>query len=239
MTHSNFSLIIKKKIISKKLQFAKVRPEFLDVVPIKTSIPKWYKDTPPKMPNGKTWDSNTMKTCMPFLDSLTTGYVIPLPVDIVIERRENGSVMYGWADPEITVVRVREPDFMPLFPMPQEYDQAHTVWALPCALELPKGYSMLITHPLNRLDLPFTTLSGIVDDFKMPPGSLPVLFKESFTGLIPAGTPIAQIIPFKRENWRIEESSSLLKEATIIGKKSRNALVGFYKHTYWNKKNYD
>ena len=30
-------------------------------------------------------------------------------------------------------------------------------------IELPPGYSLLVTHPINREDLPFTTLTGLVD----------------------------------------------------------------------------
>ena len=35
----------------------------------------------------------------------------------------------------------------------------HNLWSI----EAPEGYSLLFTHPVNRFDLPFTTLSGLVD----------------------------------------------------------------------------
>jgi len=43
---------------------------------------------------------------------------------------------------------------------------------------MPAGYSLLITHPFNRHDLPFVTLTGLVDadsllrQFHQLPGSL-------------------------------------------------------------------
>ena len=30
-------------------------------------------------------------------------------------------------------------------------------------IEAPQGYSLLFTHPVNRTDLPFTTITGLVD----------------------------------------------------------------------------
>lgn len=31
------------------------------------------------------------------------------------------------------------------------------------SIEAPEGYALFFTHPVNRLNLPFTTLSGLVD----------------------------------------------------------------------------
>ena len=62
---------------------------------------------------------------------------------------------------------------------------------------------------------------------------------KHFSGILHAGTPIAQVIPFKRENWKLEEDKELFFESDIVGKKARNVLSGFYKNNYWHKKNYD
>jgi hypothetical protein len=106
--------------------------------------------------------------------------------------------------------------------------------------QTPPGYSSLITHPLNRHDLPFITLSGLVDtDMTMARGNLPFFLKEGFEGVIPAGTPMFQIIPFKRENWQMEEDKSIMKiglENEFLTKKS---VYGWYKNNKWNKKLYE
>ena len=49
-------------------------------VPIKTNIPDWYK----KLSHSPTY--RTAKGCMPFLDTLTTGYLLKLPRDIYIQH---------------------------------------------------------------------------------------------------------------------------------------------------------
>lgn len=94
---------------------------------------------------------------------------------------------------------------MPQFIHPQGYYQEHFAWYPDWAVELPEGYSALYTHPLNRFDLPFFMTIGIIDNDKVNlPGTMPFFIAKGFEGTIPAGTPYAQIIPFKREDWKSE-----------------------------------
>ena len=48
--------------------------------PIKLNIPEWYKKLSHNLENL------TIKGCIPFLDTLTTGYVLSLPQDMIIEH---------------------------------------------------------------------------------------------------------------------------------------------------------
>jgi len=61
-----------------------------------------------------------------------------------------------------------------------------------------------VTHPVNRFDLPFTTLTGLVDTdlYRM----ISSTFRRSgeipgFQGVLPKGTPVAQCLPVKRDLW--------------------------------------
>jgi hypothetical protein len=113
-------------------------------------------------------------------------------------------------------------------------------WKFKIALEVPKGYSFLITHPLNRYDLPFTTMSAIVDaDFGLHGGQVPFFLKENFEGIIPMGTPIAQIIPFKRDNWISEKSLGLWKKSDLNNKRAYMVTSGWYKKNHWKKKSFE
>ncbi len=47
----------------------------------------------------------------------------------------------------------------PLFEGDHFVIKFHNLWTI----EAPEGYSLLFTHPVNRFDLPFTTLTGWVD----------------------------------------------------------------------------
>jgi hypothetical protein len=71
-------------------------------------------------------------------------------------------------------------------------------------IELPPGYSLFVTHPVNRQDLPFHTLTGLVDAdrFKHNFIHFPAQWRDpNFSGMLPKGTPVAQCLPFKRDVW--------------------------------------
>ena len=223
---------------SKIIKFGKIKSEFYDLKPMKSSIPQWYKDAPTYIENQNMWNKYGLKQCVPFLDTLTTGYLVPLPVDVYVETKADGDPFFSWADSTFETI-IHRPEPHPFPPILPGFSDMKLLWALPLAIELPKGYSALFTHPLNRFDLPFYTLSGIVDSFKMYGGNVPFLFKQGFEGIIPAGTPILQIIPFKTENWKREETPSLVQESLIIRQRSRNVLSHFYKTNFWNRKTYE
>ena len=68
----------------------------------------------------------------------------------------------------------------------------------------PPGYSLLITHPVNRHDLPFTTLTGLVDTDRYKDNfiNFPARWRDpAFNGVLAKGTPIAQCVPVKRAIW--------------------------------------
>jgi hypothetical protein len=70
-------------------------------------------------------------------------------------------------------------------------------WAINC----PKGYSLLFVPPLNRPDPRFTCFSGMVDcDGYFEFINFPFVWNEpNFKGILPAGTPLMQVIPIKRD----------------------------------------
>jgi hypothetical protein len=106
-------------------------------------------------------------------------------------------------------------------------------------VQTPKGYSLLVGHPLNRLDLPFFTLSGVVDaDGVLTDGNLPFLLRKGFEGLIPAGTPFAQLIPIKREEWKLQKDEGLVQVSSDNGKMAASRM-GYYKAKFWQKKKYE
>jgi hypothetical protein len=64
-----------------------------------------------------------------------------------------------------------------------------------------------------------------------------------FEGLIPKGTPIAQVIPFKRESWKMsvhamQESSKLQKLFLKVHGTIISEYFDKYKKYYWAKKEY-
>ena len=66
---------------------------------------------------------------------------------------------------------------------------------------------MLFVHPSNRYDLPFQTLSGLVDCdlFKNVYVHFPAVWtNKKFRGTLAKGTPVAQAIMVKRQHLDLE-----------------------------------
>lgn len=180
-------------------------------VPASHGLPDWLKAMPPQAFNGLNLrEEDTVKRCPPFVDAMTTGFLIPLICDLRVENGEftwdtdwppGGSLNIprspiGFHD-ESQVVGT------PLFEPDRFLVKFHNLWTI----EAPDGYSLLFTHPLNRFDLPFTTLSGIVDCDRYHDNwvHFPAHWHDtSFSGILPKGTPVAQCIPVRRERWTAE-----------------------------------
>ena len=72
---------------------------------------------------------------------------------------------------------------------------------------------------------------------------MPFFIKEGWTGVIPAGTPYAQMIPFLRENWKSETIipgvDQILINNVTNSKKYRIPNGGIYKNKVWTKRSYE
>jgi hypothetical protein len=97
--------------------------------------------------------------------------------------------------------------------------------------------------PMNRFDLPFLNTTGIVDSDKASiAGTFPFFIAEGWEGIIPAGTPYMQILPFKRENW--DHEIEILDQSTIYAKMVKNMRTyrqpdgGVYKNKVWSRREY-
>lgn len=180
-------------------------------VPAKKSIPDWYKNLESyvggtKLPNGKGETNATIKRCMPVFDVMTAGYVIPLYTDIFVSQREDDITKikypyYEW--PNYDTISFHDIIQAPTHPDSNGFPYPKLL--NPWGIKTPKGYSILITPPTHR-ESPFSIFPAIVDtDNYNAPINFPFVLKDpSFEGLIPAGTPIAQIIPFKRDSWNMD-----------------------------------
>ena len=222
-----------------KIKFDTFLPMFPGLIPTKSLIPKWYKESPTHANNKPAFlpnNSATMKACIPFMDAMTSGYCITLAGDVLVEQVD-GLPYFTWG--EHPLVATRKAETMGKIPTPSGFSKSHFAWKSWVSLELPKGYSALFTHPLNRFDLPFITLSGIVDDYIMPKGEIPFYIQEGFEGLLPQGTPIAQIIPFKRENWTSQREEGLYIKGELNSTSSNLLLSGWYKKNIWKRKSYE
>lgn len=215
--------------------------------PAKNYIPEWFKNIPGinyknlkllgaehKYPNAN------MKNCIPVLDSFISGYIQETWVDIHIDVDEDGDVDYNVSSKSCPpIMNHRDSIDMPVGDL---YYNFEFIWNQMWVPKLPDGYSYLFTSPINRPDLPFTTATAIVDGDKMNyshGGNVPFYIKKGFTGIIPQGTPMYQIIPFKRESWKTKLESYNEDLSTKGIHELRKNFLGSYKNRYWQKKEYN
>jgi hypothetical protein len=234
----------------KKIDFIASSKEVEDFVespsPAKLLVPEWYKKAKPFKEKDVEIDESGMikntslKMCMPFFDALTGGYVQKTWTDIFVKRDSDGNFFEIYYSFSPSIVRIRDSTNISI--NKSVFYDKEFIWIEPWVPKLPKGYSILYTHPLNRLDLPFTSLSAIVDSdnyYHTSFGQYPFYIRKDFEGLIPAGTPMYQMIPFKRESW----IKSCLKFDSKINEKNTRTMMnnfwGIYKQKFWEKKNFN
>lgn len=152
-------------------------------------------------------DDDTVKRCPPFVDAMTAGFLLRLMCDV---RVQNGE--FTW-DLDLPLGQTsgfpRSPisfhDASQVSGTPLHRDDRFLVkFNNPWTIEAPEGYALLFTHPVNRFDLPFTTLTGLVDCDRYRDAWIhfPAHWHdEGFSGLLPKGTPVAQCFPIRREAW--------------------------------------
>jgi hypothetical protein len=210
--------------------------------PARNSVPEWYKQSTRfiggKMQIREQGINKDLKLCVPFLDALITGYVIELPADLHISRDADGVNFFWHETPQ--PIEFRAKDMAETLPRPSGHDYSLYAWKTNWAVITPPGYSAIYTHPMNRFDLPFTTTSGVMDtDMYSNPGEIPFFLKRGFEGVIPAGTPIVQVTPIKRETW---DSEVVDYDPEVLEKskyKVSRTLYDGYKRFFWQKKTYN
>ncbi len=179
--------------------------------PALLGLPDWFKALPGSAFSSVLQSEQlTVKKCPPFIDAMTCGFLIPLVTDLKVE---DGAFAWDFELPGGAIASYsRSPlDFhdgaqvagTPFFVDDTVVIKFNNFWTI----ESPPGYSLLITHPINRHDLPFVTLTGLVDTDLYNDNliNFPARWRDpSFRGVLPKGTPVAQCIPVKRELWRAE-----------------------------------
>ena len=227
--------------------------------PIKFNVPEWFKKLDHNLEN------QTIKGCVPFLDSLTTGYLLSLPQDMIIEHNfvnpktnqkdsffrillEGLSNFINATNVNLNVTNethgvhqlggvdggcpfVKKNSELPFYKILN-----------PWIIKTPPGYSCLFTAPLNNGDDRFTALSGIVDtDTYDSYINFPIVLNgdkyPELRTVLKVGTPYIQVIPFRRDNWKME--------IDYIEKDERWDRLGFarmflhkYKKMAWRKKSW-
>jgi hypothetical protein len=179
------------------------RPEdegvIAEPVPARTVLPDWFHRLPgvDRARLSATNNGMTVKRCLPFLDALGVGWILPLAATVRLEISDGGrTVNAGWEfDREMVsnhgAFQVAGNPWEPRPPM-----KFHNHWTI----RTPPGWSCLFLPALNRPNEVVQILSGVVDtDTYTAPVNLPfVATAPDGVHTVPKGTPLVQLVPFRR-----------------------------------------
>ena len=205
--------------------------------PASRAIAEWYKNLPIEATSTGPEPAvmPTVKRCPPFLEAMSCGYIIPFCADAVFTTDARGNLTFEATGPMVETHN------------PAQYRGTPFAAALlvkfinPWIIKTPPGYSTLVLPALNRFHIPFLILSGLIEtdtyyrEINFPAiCQLPPNVKYQIT----RGTPLAQVIPFRREPWQsaageYDNAQRLAIEHAIA------ANLHIYKDEHWRKKSFE
>lgn len=211
-------------------------------------LPDWYKNLDSYVggekvvKNGQT--TATIKRCMPVFDAMSSGYIIRSQADVWVSHQpnEDGIMVPFYEWPNLGMIEFHSVIQAPTHPLRKGMPEvsAYPKWINPWAISTDPGYSCLFIQPPHRESV-FTIFTGIVDtDNYVSCVNFPFVLNDwSFEGLIPAGTPVVQVIPFKRDSFQMEigKEEDKIKEKRLAIK-VRTRFFDSYKSGFREEKSY-
>ena len=182
--------------------------------PARSGLPDWLRQMPAKAhSNIHGRDIRTVKQCPPFVDAMAYGVLVPLPCDVTVDK---SSFSWAWDIPEPSTaghprapLSFHVPAQFPDAPFARQGQAAlkfNSFWTI----EVEQGWSLFATHPVNRDDLPFRLITGLVDADLFHDGGInfPAIWLDAdFRGVLPKGTPVAQVFAVPRAAPELEFTS--------------------------------
>ena len=216
--------------------------------PATQAVPDWWKAMTPYTKTEDNPKGNKLivsnrnsnagpKKCVPMLDALTSGYIIPLWSDVQVVN-QNGFKLVSWRTSENVFEQHGEQANEVQTPVGfnSEVFKFQNKWRI----LTPKGYSCLITQPFGYRQTGVQAIPAVIDTDRSSLEILPpVWFASDFEGILEKGTPMVQVIPFKRSDWKAEYS--YLKDNEYKKLEDRNfgsTIINHYMKKVWSKKTY-
>lgn len=214
-------------------------------------VPDWYRkqrgsiNDEETLPKG--FATATVKKCMPVFDLMTAGYMLTMPCDVYLDSTDPEKLT--WSIPasikqfQADMFSSHEKQQYDEYPIDRSTQHETLFRVMPFwYIKTEPGYSAMFVNPIHRETSPLTAIPALVDSDKfITEGHLSFIVDKGFKGVIKRGTPIVQVIPFKRDDWEsevvsIEQSTSELSNQRL---RLRSVFVNGYKNLFRSKKTYD
>ena len=203
-------------------------PALIDLLPrpvlASQALPEWLRAMAPRVESPLHGRAiRTVKQCPPFVDAMRHGFMVLLPCDVLVHA---GRFSWDWKLPPLTTPHhpraplsfhvAEQLQGSPLQMGSRSAIKFNSFWTI--ALE--PGWSLFATHPVNREDLPFRTLSGLVDADRFVDAGInfPALWTDpNFEGVLPRGTPVAQCFAVPRQAIELDVQALSPEQAARYG----------------------
>lgn len=206
-------------------------------------VPEWYREQPGSVNDewgmSQGFATSTVKRCMPIFDAMTAGYILGAPCDIYLDATDPEKLTWNIPSQlhsiQHELFSFHSPEQYSHYPIDPSMYHKQLLRIMPTwAVTTSKGYSSLFMNPHHTDNSPLWAFSGIVDtDTFVTDGHLSFLVRKDFKGMIKQGTPLVQIVPFKRESWNMELATP--KESRALFNKQRHILRSTFMNGYKNK----
>ena len=216
-------------------------------LPARAALPDWLRAMAPRVASemhGR--PIRTLKQCPPFVDAMSFGFMIFLPCDVQVQ---NGQFSWHWPLPALAVkahpkapLSFHVPEQLagsPLAHGTQVAIKFNSFWTV----EVESGFALMVVHPINRDDLPFRTVTGLVDadQFSGVGINFPAVWTQpAFSGTLPRGTPVAQCFAVPREppSLHCEPMSAVQQQRYDALAEQVQAGPGVYRKRYRVKRDF-
>jgi hypothetical protein len=229
--------------------FPKMASVFPEPEPSSKNMPQWYKEQLSYFDNDKTpkegFQNLTVKKCMAISDVLLMGYVLKAPCDIYIDTTDGETLKYDlpgklpFSKPMFGGHHQLQYDKMPIDKdfYVRDLLRLNMVWLI----KTKPGYSCLFINPMLGEESPLMSVPGVIDtDEFLNTGLFSFFVKKNYKGIVKKGTPLIQVIPFKREEF----DHAVIKDINITNKlqeQDMNIRTNYnsgYKNLFWKAKRY-
>lgn len=213
-------------------------------LPAKKLVPQWFKNISPG-------PELTVKECMPALDYLTSGYIIQntwhvslkqnVPIKYFPNSRKEKYIEWQcaadqWAGTNAYInMHTYNQCPMNMNDSPTDYFKIMNPWLI----KTPPGYSCLVIPPLYHNQKGYTMLPAIVDtDTYDAPINLSGYLTDYKNAVnIMPGDPLVQIIPFKRDSWKMS-ISEIKQHRSKVGLYLKG-VTKIYKNLFHSRKKFN
>lgn len=180
-------------------------------VPASKLMPQWFKDIRPSVADKSNRDpfggvADTAKKCMPLLDAMSLGYIIPLWGDVNIRTSTIGGDQFIelGGNPVGEVAAFHSPSQLGGDKNKLTAGMPAVKWINRIVVKTAPGYSALFIPPIGHIEPRFTCLPGLVDCDRYPKEvNFPAVWHAmEHDAIVSAGTPLVSVIPIRRKDMR-------------------------------------